>query len=238
MIIFPAMDIYDDKVVRLYKGDFNKLTIYNNSVIEQVEFFYKNNIKWLHIVDLVASKTGELTTINLLKWIKTNTDIKIQFGGGIRNIKIIEELICLGIDKLILGTVSLDYEFLSKINEKFGSERFVIAADNKDDEILVKGWTGNASTNIYTHIKRCNDIGFNTFLVTDINKDGTLESPNFTSYENLQKRFPDINIIVSGGISCINDIIKIRKKKYYGVIVGKAFYNKNISIEEIQNNAY
>lgn len=235
MIILPAMDVLNNKVVRLIQGDYNSYKIYNESINNQATFFESNSIEWIHFVDLLASKTGVIETINNLKWIKNNTNLKIQFGGGIRSIENIDILLNIGIDSIVLGTSTVNNKnLLQKLNKEYDTNKFVIAADIKDDEIYIKGWTENTGINIINHIELCNNYGFNKYLVTDINKDGMMTSPDYDIYKKIQDRFKNINLFVSGGVKDLKDLEYIKSNNYYGAIVGKAFYENKITIEEIK----
>lgn len=235
MIILPAMDVLNNKVVRLIQGDYNNFKIYNDSINNQATFFDSNSIEWIHFVDLLASKTGVIETIDNLKWIKNNTNLKIQFGGGIRSIENIDILLNIGVDSIVLGTSSVNNNsLLETLNKEYDTNKFVIAADIKENEIYIKGWTVNTGINIFKHIEVCNSYGFNKYLVTDINKDGMMTSPDYDIYKKLNSHFENINLFVSGGIKDIQDLEYIKNNKYYGAIVGKAFYENKITIEEIK----
>lgn len=234
MLIIPAIDILDGKIVRLRKGDFDQVSGYDISPLDQAGIYSDAGFDWLHIVDLSGSKNGKFTALEILSSIKESTGIKIQFGGGIRSSKDAETLIDIGIDRIVLGSISVtDKQEFFKILSAVDVSKICIAADVKEEHIMIKGWKENSNINLFAHLQfcYCNDIKH--FLVTDIEKDGMLTGPNFSLYDSVQEKYPEINIIVSGGVSGMDDIRQIARKKYYGVVVGKAIYEKKLSIKEL-----
>lgn len=234
MLIIPAIDIIDNKVVRLSEGDYNQSTIYENSPVEQAQVYSDLGFNWVHIVDLMGSKSGEINVAGIISEIKNRCDIKIEFGGGIRNLNDVDKLINLGIDRVILGSISInskpDFE---KIAEKYGSEKVITAVDVKDEFIAIKGWTEKSEIHISEHIKYCKTVGLNTFLCTDISKDGLLKGPSYNLYEKLLHEFPNDNLIASGGVSDISDIKKLSEMKMHAVVVGRAIYENKINLKEL-----
>ncbi|MBI9072323.1 MAG: 1-(5-phosphoribosyl)-5-[(5-phosphoribosylamino)methylideneamino]imidazole-4-carboxamide isomerase [Melioribacteraceae bacterium] len=234
MIVLPAIDILENKVVRLEKGNYNNVTVYNNSAIDQAVKYDTHGFKWLHIVDLLGSKNGEINIIESIKEIKKNTNLKIEFGGGVRNLENAEKLISIGVDKIIVGSLSIkEPELFSKMVTEFGADKFIVAADINNENVFVKGWTEDSGRSISEHIEFCSSLDLETYLVTDIAKDGMLQGPSFNLYKDLQLKFPNKNFIVSGGISNIADVKKANEENYYGVIVGKAIYENRINLEEL-----
>lgn len=234
MLIIPAIDIIDNKVVRLSEGDYNKSTVYENTPVQQAEKYYQHGFKWIHIVDLLASKSGKINVTEIISAIKKSCNIKIEFGGGIRSLFDVDRMFEAGIDKIILGSISINNKIeFEKIVNKYGEGKIITAVDVKDEYIAIKGWTEKSSIHIYEHIKYCMMLGLKSFLCTDISKDGLLKGPNFKLYEKLQNEFSDINMIASGGISCIDDIIKLKKMKMYAAVVGRAIYENKINLKEL-----
>ena len=236
MLIIPAIDIIDGKLVRLTEGNFDEATSYSNSPLEQAKIFADNSFEWLHVVDLKGSLANEISVLPILEDIKNKTDLKIEFGGGIRSLKSAKELIRIGIDRLIIGSLSiLDKKKFEEIVSEVGSDSIIIATDVINESVFIKGWTETSGVNLFDHIEYCKTLGINKFLCTDITKDGKLENPNFDLYKKLKERKAGINIIASGGVSSTKDIEKLKMLNLYGAVVGKAIYENRISIEELKN---
>lgn len=234
MLIIPAIDILGGKVVRLSKGDFNQTSFYDFTPLELAQKYFSLGFEWIHIVDLLGSKEGRISIQNLLGEVKTATNLKIEFGGGIRNETQIEELVSLGIDRIVVGSLSITNKnlFESAVS-KFSPGKFVAAIDVLNEKIFIKGWTEDSHVGLYQHIEYCSSLGIKTFLCTDISKDGTLKGPNIEMYKNIMMRFPKINVIASGGISSIDDIKKLDEENLYAAVVGKAIYENKINLEEL-----
>lgn len=236
MLIIPAIDIIDGKVVRLTEGEFENRTEYSNSPLEQALLFKKNQFSKIHIVDLKASLSENISTMKTLKEIQLKTELKIEFGGGIRNLEIAKKIKGIGVDELIIGSLSiLNKTELKQIANSVGSESIIIAADVINESIFIKGWTKDTGINIFDHIKYCNSLGIQKFLCTDIEKDGKLEKPNFELYKQLKDKFPKLYFIASGGVSSIEDLRELEKIGIPAVVVGKAIYENRISIEELKS---
>ncbi|MCX7875532.1 MAG: 1-(5-phosphoribosyl)-5-[(5-phosphoribosylamino)methylideneamino]imidazole-4-carboxamide isomerase [Melioribacteraceae bacterium] len=234
MLVIPAIDIYKNKVARLFKGKFDEVKFYEFTPIEYAISFYENNFNTIHIVDLEASTTGVISTINFIKEIKNYTGLKIQFGGGIRNFEIVNELIDLGVDKIIIGSISVNNknEF-EKIINKVGCEKIIVATDSKNKKILIKGWLEESKVELFEHINYCLSLGISYFLSTDVDKDGTLSGPNFNLYKELIKNFPTSKFIASGGISNLDDVMKLNELNLYATVIGKAIYENKINLKEL-----
>ncbi|MBI1938723.1 MAG: 1-(5-phosphoribosyl)-5-[(5-phosphoribosylamino)methylideneamino]imidazole-4-carboxamide isomerase [Ignavibacteriales bacterium] len=234
MLIIPAIDILGGKVVRLSKGDFNQSTFYDFSPLELAVKYFSAGFEWIHIVDLLGSKEGKIGIQNLLGEIKASVNIKIEFGGGIRNETQIEELISLGVDRIVVGSLSItNKKLFENVVSKFSPEKFIAAIDVMNEKVFIKGWTEDSHVGLYQHIEYCSLLGMKTFLCTDISKDGTLKGPNNDMYKNIMTRFPKINVIASGGISSIEDIKKLNEHNLYAAVVGKAIYENKINLEEL-----
>ena len=230
MLIIPAIDIYNQKVVRLKKGSFEDVTYYDFTPLQISTEFEKYGFKWVHIVDLEASKSGSVTVENIIKEIKNNTSLNIEFGGGIRSKENVQQLFDLGVNRVIIGSLSVDQknEF-EKIISLHDPSKIIVAADAENEIIKTSGWTKESGISIYDHINYCVDKGINTFLCTDIKKDGMLAGPSFELYDKLIERFPAINLIASGGISSLEDIKDLKSRSIYAAVVGKAIYEKRIT---------
>ena len=234
MLIIPAIDILDGKVVRLMKGDFATAKSYSEHPLDQAKVYNDYSFEQVHIVDLSGSKEGKISTIKIIEEIKQKTKLKIEFGGGIRSIHDASYLLSIGVDQIVIGSLPfvnrLEFERVVQI---VSPDKIIIAADTKRGEIVMKGWSENSALEISVYITQCIGYGLNNFLITDIDKDGMLEGPNFRLYQNLKDIFPDIFIIASGGISNMNDLIRLDELKCSAAIVGKAIYENKISLKEL-----
>jgi len=234
MLIIPAIDILDGKVVRLKKGDFATAKIYSDIPLDQAKVYDDSGFKQIHIVDLSGSKGGKISTIKVIEEIKLKTKLKIEFGGGIRSIDDALNLLTIGIDQIIIGSLPfVNRPEFEKVIEKISPEKIIIAADTLSGEIVIKGWSENSALGINDYITQYKEHGLRQFLITDIEKDGMLGGPNLQLYKNLKDIFPDIFILASGGISNINDLIELDKIKCNAAVVGKAIYENKISLKEL-----
>ncbi len=234
MLIIPAIDIYDKKTVRLSKGNFKDITYYPLSPLEQAKKYAGLGFKRIHIVDLQGSASGEITVLDILKSIKTETGLEIEFGGGIRSYDDVQTLFSIGIDKIIIGSLAIKdkpkFEFMLR---SYNPVSFIVSADVNERMIAVQGWTETTSISLNDHITYCTSLGLDQFICTDISKDGTLLGTNIPLYSGIMKDFPDIKLIASGGIKDIQDVRILKEMQLYGVIVGKAIYEKTIDPEEL-----
>lgn len=238
MLVIPAIDILNGKVVRLSKGDYSQSKIYSDSVEAQADKFYEAGFKRIHIVDLGGSRDGKINIKKMLKIIKQKFPITIQFGGGVRSNDDIEELINLGVDKIIVGSFSVNNKAeLEESIKKYGANKFIIAADVRNKLIAIKGWTETSSIAIEEHIKFYKKLGVKSYLCTDIEKDGLLKGPSFDLYKDILATIPGIDLIGSGGITLISDIYNLEKIGIKKVIVGKAIYENKIALKELKDFA-
>ena len=233
MIILPAIDIKDGKCVRLVRGDFNNKTEYDLSPYNQAKLYKGYGFKNLHIVDLDGAISGEIVNLNIIKDIVNKVDLKVEIGGGVRNIASIERYISIGVEKVILGSAAIkEKSFLKTACKKFPNQ-IALGLDAKDGYLLVSGWRENSNKLTLDFLKEINDYGVTRLIYTDINKDGTKQSPNFEE----TKKIADLSncpVIISGGVSSINDIRKAKDlKNIGGIIVGKAIYDGDIKLEEL-----
>ena len=235
MIIFPAIDIKNNKCVRLIKGDFNKMTSYKNSPFEQAKIFFKNGFKNIHIVDLDGALKGKSSNANSVKEIIKHLDLKIQIGGGVRTIADANNWAKSGADKIIMGTSAIENIDLLKIVCKKFKNKIAVSIDVKDGLIAISGWKKQTNIPVVDFIKKIENFGVSRIIYTDINKDGTKKGPNIKDTLEISRKVK-IPFIVSGGISSIEDIKKIKSIKdsnIEGVIVGKSIYDGDIKIEEL-----
>lgn len=238
MIVIPAIDIYDNKVVRLCKGSFEQVTYYKKSPLKQAAYFESLGFGLIHIVDLLGSKEGKFTAIDSVKEIKEKSSLKIEFGGGIRDVKTLMEVFDTGVDFAIIGSLAVKNktEFELALS-KSSPDKIISAIDVKDEKIQVNGWTEDTSVSVNSHIEYCSSLGINKFLCTDVKRDGMLTGVNLELYKKLMQRYPAIKLIVSGGVKDMDDIKNLKEINPYAVVVGKALYEGKVNIEELASFA-
>ena len=235
MKIFPAIDIKDKKCVRLVKGDFDNKTEYETSPSDQAGKYKDHGFKNLHIVDLDGALTGSTVNLNIIQEIVSKYDLKIEVGGGVRSIDSIKKYVDSGVEKVILGSAAIkNKEFLKEACTKF-KNKIALGLDTKDGNLFASGWKENLNIKTSDFLKEVNDFGVSRLIYTDINRDGTKASPNFDETVKIAEmsKFP---VIISGGVSSINDIKKARKlndKNIEGIRVGKAIYDGDIKLDQL-----
>ena len=223
MNIFPAIDLYGGKAVRLFKGDYDNMTVFSDNPDEVALDFAKKGAKFIHIVDLEGAKTGETHNLDTIKSIINTSNLFCEVGGGIRYMETVEKYISIGVDRVILGTSAVTNEdFLKNAVEKYG-DKIAVSVDIKDGFVAIKGWTEKSNYNVLEFCDKLQKIGVKTVICTDISKDGAMRGTNFELYSELSNKF-DMNIIASGGVSSIDDIERLAKLGIYGAIIGKAYY--------------
>ncbi|WP_432714558.1 1-(5-phosphoribosyl)-5-[(5-phosphoribosylamino)methylideneamino]imidazole-4-carboxamide isomerase [Pedobacter sp.] len=239
MYIIPAIDILDGKVVRLVEGDYNQKTEYDVSIADMIENYRSNGTEFIHIIDLNGAK-GDFSNQKELFATISKTDMKVQYGGGIRTIEQVTHLLDAGIHRVIVGTQAItNPNFLEELSKEVGKKydyanRIVIAIDVLDEVIKYSGWMESSPIKLMDYIDKCLQLGFFRFLCTDINKDGKLGGAAVELYEKLLNHSPFIKLIASGGISSMKDIEELAKYDIRSVVVGKAIYENRISIDEIK----
>ena len=233
MKIFPAIDIKDKKCVRLVKGDFDNKTEYEMSPVDQAGKYKEHGFKNLHIVDLDGALTGETVNQDIIKDIVIKFDLKVEIGGGIRNLDSVQKYIDVGVEKVILGSAAIkDKNFLKESCEKFPN-KIALGLDAKDGYLSVSGWKENSNQLALDYLKEVNDYGVSRLIYTDINKDGMKQSPNFDETLKIAE-ISNCPVIISGGVSSIDDIKKTKNlKNVEGIIVGKAIYDGDIKLDEL-----
>ena len=233
MKIFPAIDIKDKKCVRLVRGDFSNKTEYQISPVDQAEKYKEHGFKNLHIVDLDGALTGKTVNLDIIQQIVHNFDLKIEVGGGIRTIDSIQKYIDIGVEKVILGSAAIkDKNFLKEACQKFPN-KIALGLDAKDGYLSVSGWKENSNQLTLDFLKEVNDFGVSRLIYTDINRDGMKQSPNFEETINVAN-VSNCPVIISGGVSSIDDIKNAKGlKNIEGIIVGKAIYDGDISLDEL-----
>jgi len=228
MIIIPAIDLQNGQAVRLVQGDYGKKTVYSNDPVKLAQEFETMGAKYLHVVDLDGAKAGNTANLDTIRRIRTGIGIPMQLGGGIRNAEIVDMYLNdVGINRVILGTVAVNNpDFVREMLGKHGPERIVVGVDVRDSRVSTAGWLEDSSVNYLDFIETLKAMGLKYTVVTDISRDGTLTAPNWDMY----KAIKGINIVVSGGVAWESDFEKAAP--YYGVIIGKAYYEGRVDLRK------
>lgn len=231
MNIFPAIDLYDKKAVRLYQGDYNQMTVYSENPIEVAKTFKALGATNIHLVDLEGAKDGTTPNIEVIKAIKKETGLFCEIGGGIRSLETIKKYIDAGLDRVILGTIAVENEkFLKDAIVQFG-EKIAVGVDIKDGFVAVKGWVEKSKLDAFDFCEKLQSINVKTVICTDISKDGAMKGPNIELYKKLKENYK-FDVMASGGVSKIEDLIELSKIDLYGAIVGKAYYVGAIDLKQ------
>ena len=231
MLIFPAIDLYEKQAVRLFKGDYNRKTVYSDDPVSVALEFKKSGASHIHLVDLEGAKTGETPNFDVVCAIKRETGLFCEIGGGIRSMEVVEKYISAGLDRVILGTAAVTNEgFVQEAVEKYG-EKIAVGIDIKDGFAAIKGWTESSGIDAFEFCERMEKIGVRTLICTDISKDGAMVGTNRALYKKLSEKF-SVDIVASGGVSSIDDVKALRKLNIYGAIIGKAYYTKAVDLGE------
>ncbi len=231
MIIFPAIDLYDKKAVRLYKGDYQNMTVYSDNPIEIARDFENCGATHIHMVDLEGAKDGTTPNISVVEQIAKETSLFVEIGGGIRNIETAQKYIDAGVSRIILGTAAVEDEaFLKACLEKFGNKT-AVGADVKDGYIAIKGWLEKSQLTLDEFLSKMQVLGVKNVICTDISKDGAMKGTNLELYRELSQKY-SLDITASGGVSTIDDIKALRQMDIYGAIIGKAYYIGAIDLKE------
>ena len=235
MRIIPAIDIINGECVRLSKGDYNRKTIYNSNVLEVAKNFEDNGIQFLHLVDLDGAKQNRIINYKILEKISSQTNLTIDFGGGLKSEEDIKIAFESGAKQVTLGSVAIkNPELFLKSLEKYGSEKIILGADARKEKIAISGWLEESESNIYDFIKEKIKIGIQYVISTDIDKDGMLEGPSFDLYEKIIGENPNIKLIASGGITSASDLEKVKSIGCEGAIIGKALYENRIKFNDLK----
>ena len=231
MLIFPAIDLYDKKAVRLYKGDYNQMTVYSENPVEVAKGFKAQGAEYIHMVDLEGAKDGTTPNFEVVAAVAKESGLKVEIGGGIRDEETVKKYIDAGVMRVILGTAALnDPEFLESVCKKYG-DKIAVGADLKDGQVAIKGWLETSSVSGMDFLSKMQDLGVKTVICTDIFRDGAMRGTNRELYRELSEKFT-MDIVASGGVSTIDDVKALRSMKLYGAIVGKAIYTGDISLSE------
>ena len=233
MIIYPAIDLKDKKCVRLYKGDFAKQEVFNNSPLDQAKKFEEFGFVNLHIVDLDRTLDSNKSNLSSVKEIAENTKLRIQVGGGMRTLEDIEEVLNLGVENIVMGTAAVtNPKLLKEVCSKFPN-KISVGIDVRKGFLALKGWTDQTELSVESFMETIKDLKIKSIVFTDIDKDGTKEGVNLKETLKLAG-LSSIPVIASGGVANINDVIQIKEsKKIKGVIIGKAIYDGSIDLEEL-----
>jgi phosphoribosylformimino-5-aminoimidazole carboxamide ribotide isomerase len=231
MNIFPAIDLFDKKAVRLFKGDYQQMTVYSENPIEVARDFEAKGAKFIHMVDLEGAKDGTTPNLEIVKEIAENTGLFVEIGGGIRSMETVEKYLSSGVSRVILGTAAVtDEAFLREAVSKYG-EKIAVGADVKDGYIAIKGWLEKSEFTLDAFFEKMQGLGVKTVICTDISKDGAMKGTNLQLYSQLSQKY-SVDIVASGGVSSMEDIIQLRKMELYGAIIGKAYYTGAIDLAE------
>mgnify|MGYP002760920032 FL=1 len=233
MKVIPAIDLLDGKVVRLHKGDYDEATIYNDNPLNEAKKFKEAGFNHIHIVDLNGAKEGRFVNLKYIKEIINELDLSIQTGGGIRSYSDAKMLLEQQVSNIICSSMAVNSpdEWL-QVLEDYG-DKAILGMDLKDGKVAYGGWLETLDKSLNVFLQPMIDRGLSTVLCTDISKDGTLEGPNLELYQQLSEQFPALNFIASGGVSGAKDLQALLRHQQYGVVVGRAYYEDNLSLKEM-----
>ena len=231
MKLFPAIDLYEKKAVRLYKGDYANMTVYSTDPLSVAKDFEAQGAKYIHLVDLEGAKLGTTPNIDIVESIAKNTSLFTEIGGGIRDMDTVEKYLLCGVNRVILGTAAVEnHEFLKAAVKKY-KEKIAVGVDIKDGYVAIKGWTEKSQYSAYDFCCKMVGTGVKTIICTDISKDGAMQGTNRQLYKELSEKF-SIDITASGGVSSLEDVKALRDLNLYGAIIGKAYYVGAINLKE------
>ena len=231
MKIFPAIDLYDKKAVRLYKGNYAEMTVYSERPYEIAEDFRCAGAEFIHVVDLEGAKDGTTPNLEVVKEIVNKSGLFVEIGGGIRSMDTLDKYFSVGVSRAILGTAAVnDESFLRAALEKYG-DKIAVGADVKDGYIAIKGWLEASEYTLDAFFNKMQSLGVKTVICTDISKDGAMRGTNLEMYRELSEKY-SVDIVASGGVSSIEDVRALAKMNIYGAIIGKAYYIGKIDLKE------
>lgn len=231
MILYPAIDLYEGKAVRLFKGDYNQMTVYNENPLAVALDFLRCGATHIHMVDLQGARDGTTPNLETVQEIKQQTGLFCEVGGGIRTMDVIDQYLSAGIDRVILGTAAVtDPHFLEDALNKYG-DKIAVGIDIKDGWVAIKGWTETSDKDALVFCSQMQSIGVKTVICTDISKDGAMQGANHGLYKTLSEKF-SLQIIASGGVSTLEDIQQLAKQAIHGAIVGKAYYTGDLNLAQ------
>lgn len=231
MRLFPAIDLFQGKAVRLFQGDYDQMTIYSDDPVGVAKHFQSLGANSLHLVDLEGAKLGTTSNFPVIRRILEETDLFTEVGGGIRNMETVESYLSLGVDRVILGTAAVtDESFLMEALNKYG-EKIAVGVDLKDGYVAIRGWTEKSAVTALDFFSRMEKLRVKSIICTDISKDGAMQGPNKQLYSELSAKF-DLDIIASGGVSSLEDICALKEMGLYGAIIGKAYYTGAVDLQQ------
>ena len=231
MLIFPAIDLYEGKAVRLFKGDYNEMTVYSHNPPEVAKKFEQLGATCIHLVDLEGARDGSTPNLSVVKAICEQTSLFAEVGGGIRDMETVKAYLSAGVGRVILGTAAVTNEsFLKAAVNEYG-EKIAVGVDIKDGKVAIRGWLEKSEHDAFDFCKKLEEIGVKTVICTDISRDGAMQGANHALYKELSEKF-NINFVASGGVSSIEDVKKLREQNIYAAIIGKAYYTGAISLPE------
>ncbi len=234
MKIIPAIDVIEGKAVRLTQGDYSQKTEYNDSPLEVAKAFEFAGIKRLHVVDLEGAKANKPVNLNVLEALSKGTALKIDFGGGVKSNASLEEALKAGAHQVTAGSIAVKDKFLvEEWITKYGADTIILGADVQNEKIAINGWQEDSGLDLFEFLREYVELGIRYCICTDVSKDGLLQGPSFDLYDKIMKAFPDLKLIASGGVSSMEDLKRLDEMGVYGTIVGKAFYEGRISLEEL-----
>ena len=230
MLIYPAIDLFDGKAVRLYKGDYAQMTVYSDDPVSVALDFQNSGARWIHLVDLQGAKSGNTDNLSTIRAIQKATNLRCEVGGGIRNMKTVETYLNAGIDRVILGTAAVtDDAFLQEAVQRWG-EKIAVGIDIKDGFVAIKGWTEKSLLTAEEFFRHVQSVGVRTCICTDISRDGAMQGANHALYRSLSQAY-DMDIIASGGVSTLEDVKILARLGLHGAIIGKAYYTGAIDLK-------
>ena len=231
MLIYPAIDLYDGKAVRLFKGDYQNMTIYSENPIEIARDFEHAGATCIHMVDLEGARDGTTPNLSIVRQVAQETNLFVEIGGGIRSMETVDAYFSAGVDRIILGTAAVnDPEFLHRAVAKYG-EKIAVGADVKDGYIAIKGWLEQSALTLDAFLEQMEALGIRNVICTDISRDGAMRGTNLELYRELSRKYK-MDITASGGVSTLEDVRQLRRMDLYGAIIGKAYYTGAIDLKE------
>lgn len=234
MDIIPAIDIISEECVRLSKGEYDSKKVYSKSPVDVAKMYQDCGFKRLHVVDLDGAKSKEPKNLRILEKIAKATTLDIQYGGGVKSENSLKSILEAGASRIICGSVAItNPKLFMEWLEKYGSERLILGADFRDDNVAIDGWETQTDRSLYDTIEPFYKRGLTQLVSTDISKDGTLTGPSFEKYYSIKKRFPELKVTISGGISSLDDVMKINRALIDSVIIGKALYEGRIDPKDL-----
>jgi len=232
--IIPAIDIIDGKAVRLTQGDYNQKTEYSDDPVAVAKAFESVGIERLHVVDLEGAKASKPVNLATLKAITTATSLSVDFGGGVKSNESILKVLEAGADQVTAGSIAVkDKALVQAWIKEYGAEKIILGADVKDEKIAINGWQEDSGIDLFEFLAEYIYLGISHCICTDVSKDGLLQGPSFELYRKMMIEFPNLKLIASGGVSSMDDLRQLETMGIYGTIVGKAYYEGRISLEEL-----